>query len=618
MSALPKLLLPFKSAGESAALSLPHDPAGVSPAAVGEPAAGRAALIDAHDRQLAGERLAAIQPLLDFDANPASFELSKSELADRLSAEHRASKRTLFRWQRLYREGGLPALADRQRSDKGQSRWFESNEKAAWVAAYFHFVCRQSYSGVYDALLRYCRDGLQMPDEDLPCRRTVQNFLTSAPPFLRTYALEGRREYQNRMSPYLDRDYYDLAPNEAWVSDHMIHDVEVMNDCFGELEWGAPLRLRATAFEDYRSRYIVGIGWSTQESSRGIATALRRALEKYDAPQLVQFDNGKDYRKVARGAVRAADPSAERAIEQIERTGIIARIGAQVTHCLPHHPQAKPIERMFGTFHQFDRSWHQHYTGGAPHLRPDATSAAMMMHRRLTRHGRVAESTHPPASFFIALALEWIEEYHQRAHSGRGMDGCSPAQIYAERELGTVQTDPAALALLLDEHRRLKVRECAVEWTPVPKGGSRRYTFFDEASRQSLHALNETEVVVAWDPADLDAVAILDDAGHFLTWAKPAGYMRMDPADPETRKKIAQSMSDRRHLEKQTRGVLESIARTARSIGARTPVEALAERTSLAPIIESTLTHRSPKPKPQPDAKAPMTAAEIATAFWRD
>jgi hypothetical protein len=299
-------------------------------------------------------------------------------------------------------------------------------------------------------------------------------------------------------------------------------------------------------------------------------------------------------------------------MEQIERVGILARLGITVTHCIAHHPQSKHVERFFRTMHeQFDRRWYQHYTGGAPHRRPDATTAAMTLHRKLMRHGRVAESTHPPASVFIALCLGWIEaEYHQRPHQGRGMDGQSPEEAFAGRAPVIDPIAPDALALLLEEHTRRKVRECAVEL------GKRRYSFTDAVSRDVLHDLNDTEVIVAHDPNDVEMVAILDEGGHFLTWARAEEHVRMDPGDPDTQNRIAQSMADRRHLEKRTRTQLEQISRAARAVGAKTPVEALAAKVAVVPAVEAVLTHRPPpKPKPSSDAKAPASAADIAASF---
>jgi hypothetical protein len=573
----------------------------------------RALLVNSADEQCALERLAILRPLLDFEDDPALFAQSKNQIVATLCTKNRLCRRTIFDWQRRYREGGLAALADRQRADKGKSRWFGANQQAAWVAAYLHLECRQSYRAVHEALVEN-RELLELAD--LPHYDTVRSWLGSMPRCLRAYALKGRRVYQERMAPYVSRGYADVASNQIWVSDHAIHDVEVMNDCFPEAEWGAPLRLRFTCLLDFRSRYVVGSSWCWEGSSHSIATALRRAIGVHGACQHFYCDNGKDYLRVAKGAVPAylIDPEEvrgwhERELAQIERVGVLARLGIRVTHCIVRHPQSKHVERFFRTMHeQFDRRWHQHYTGGAPHLRPDATAAAMMLHRSLLKHGRAASSTHPPASAFIALCMEWIEEYNHRPHSGRGMDGRTPADVFAERSIEERSADPNALALLLEEHTRRRVRECSVELE------KRRFTFFDDASRDTLHQLNDTSVVVAYDANDLDSVAILDDAGHFLTWAKPESYLRMDPADPETQRQIAQSMADRRHLEKQTRNALALISRTARAIGAKTPVEAMADRASLVPVIESALTHRSPKLKPASDAQAPASAADIAAS----
>jgi putative transposase len=608
-------LVPFQLPGEAAgAAMLPALPAGRTGATGDAPA--RAALIDSADQEQAEERLAIIQPLLDFDADPHRFAKSKSQLVRSICAERGIGRATLFRWQEAYREGGLPALADRQRSDKGRSRYFEANPRAAWVAAYLHLECRQSYRAVFEELSR--RAG-ELELAELPHYDTVRSWLASVPPSLRAYALKGRREYTERCAPYLSRGYTDVEPNRIWVSDHAIHDVEVMNDCFPEAEWGMPIRLRFTCLLDFRARYVTGASWCWEGSSRSIATAMRRALLRYEPCEGFYCDNGKDYLKVAKGAVPAylVDPSAiagwhQRELVHIERTGILARLGIRVTHCIVHHPQSKHVERFFRTMHeQFDRRWHHHYTAGAPHLRPDATTAAMMLHRKLMKRGKAANSTHPPASVFIALATEWIEEYHNRPHSGRGMDGATPAEIFAMRPEGIVRADSDALALLLEEHDRRKVRECSVEI------GRRRYIGFDQESLHTLHQLNDTSVVVAYDANDPDAVAILDDAGHLLTWAKAESYLRMDPADPETQAAIAQSMADRRHLEKETRNTLAVISRTARSLGAKTPVESMAERAAIIPAVESLLTHRTPKPKPSADAQAPASAAEIAANFWR-
>lgn len=580
----------------------------------------------AHQAQ-AEERLAILDPILSYHEDPRRYAAlrlrdgsavtSKSKLVRYQAEQTGNGERTLKLWLSRYAAGGFPALADRQRSDKNTSRWFAEHEQAADIVAYLYLKCQQSRRVCYETLIRQA-PALGIAEDDLPSYETVRAFLKLTPPYLEAFARRGRRAYREGMAPYLAAAYVDLSPNEVWVIDHMIHDVEVMNDSFPELPWGAPMRLRCTAIMDRRSRFFVGLSWCPEGSSRSIATSLRRALSLYPPPRTLYRDNGKDLRRVAKGAIpaRLSDPAAIRGwidtqMQEIENIGLLGRLGIRDAACLPHHPQSKNIERNFGTMHNFDKYWYRHYTGGAPHLRPDATEAAMMLHRKLARHGRVENSTHPRSSVFIACCMVWVDTvYHQTPHSGEGMDGRTPAEVFAEREPGH-PAPQESLAMLFFEHERRRVRECAVELH------GRRYTYeeSDKAARDVLHEANGKDVMVAWDPNDPLDVAIVDDAGHFLCWARQEEKIDFDPADPEVRRRIAESMSDRRHLEKATRQLVDDIARNARAAGAETPVEALVKSSPVPQLVAPVLTHRAAKTANnspvQPPAQ-PMTPAEAA------
>src|ERR1035438_250134 len=139
-------------------------------------------------------------------------------------------------------------------------------------------------------------------------------------------------------------------------------------------------------------------------------------------------DNGKDFRRVGRGAIPAylrESPLAsadwrEQEMRALDECGVLARLGMAVQYCLPFHPQSKHIERFFRTLHgRLDKIFPT-YTGGSPDRRPDFTTEAMRQHRRLLRMGMPGNSLHPPASQFIRMAIAWIEEiYHNKPHSGR-------------------------------------------------------------------------------------------------------------------------------------------------------------------------------------------------------
>lgn len=588
----------------------------------------RVALTHPEDEAQAAERYAILEPILKFEDDRAlRLQARTIALTDgkpvtsctRLIAyqamRHGLSVRTVKRWLRRFREGGYPALADKERNDRHVSRWFRERINAAYLAAYLFLDCRQSYRVVYEAILED-RELLQIPDSDLPSYETVRAWLKGLPPYLITYAREGRRAYQERMAPYVRRRYTDVAANQVWVSDHMIHDVEVMNDCFPEAPMGAPIRLRFTCLLDYRARYVVGTSWSWEGSSRSIATAVRHAVLQYGAAEHFYCDNGKDYRRVAKGAMPAyldESPLAKSnwfgdEVRWMEGMGILGRLRMKVTHCIVRHPQSKHVERFFRTLHErFDKRWPT-YTAGASHLRPDATAAAMELHRKLQRHGRVSESCHPTASQFIQSCLAWIDEYHRRPHSGEGMGGASPLDVFEQerRAASPEPIDPQALVLLLSEQTRRKVRECSIELN------KRRYTYYDDVSRDVLHELNEREVTVAYDPNDSEAVAVLDDAGHLVCWARAEAVLQFAPQDEGTQQQIAASMADRRHIEKATRNLVTGIARTARRNGARHPVEMIEGKIASSKSVDAVLTHRARTMRPDITAQAPLSASEIA------
>jgi hypothetical protein len=516
--------------------------------------------------------------------------------------------------QKFTKNGGLDGLRRKPREDAGRSRFFEDYPKAANHAAYVHLEQRQSARCAYEAIVR---DHVQLdiPREDLPDYQTVRRWLKSIPPVYVTLAREGRRSYRERMSPYISRAYAE-NPNEIWVSDHMIHDVEAQNDCFLDAPVGAPIRLRFTCLLDFRARFVVGTSWCWEGSSDSIASALREAVGRYGPARMLYCDNGKDYLKVAKGAMpgylRSEMEPAEwyaHEFERIENRGVLARLGMSVQHCIVRHPQSKHVERFFRTVHErFDKKFPT-YTGGSPATRPDFTADAMAQHRRLLRIGTPQRSRHPLASEVIRMCRAWIEEYHQRPQAGKGMDGRSPAQVFEERETRPIP-DQQVLALLLLERQRRKVRECAVT---LNRG---RYIGCDETGRAILHELNECDVLVAYDPLDTSEAAILNLNGDLLTFAKAESFLPQSPAAHEA---IAESMAERRRLEKQTASTILAIGDEARANGAVTEVEHLARRAQLMPMaVGDHITQRRVRIRPDDAATAPASAGDIAKGFLED
>ena len=535
---------------------------------------------------------------------------------------HGISEATLYRWIAAYKKHGMTALADKPRKDKSQSRWFREHPRAQYLAAYLYLECKASITVCHESILRDAAL-LEIPADDLPSYGTVRRWLDSMPPSLTVYAREGAKIYRERMAPYLKRGITDVYAGAVWIGDHMIHDVECSNDCFDNVEYGAPVRIRLSSFIDYRSRMVMGATWCWEGSSRAIAACLRRGIAKYGPPEHLYQDNGKDYRKVAKGAQRscaiesssASGPAWKQAeLDAIAASGFLTKLGIAVTSCLPYHPQSKAIERFHGTLHErFDSVWPT-YTTGTPFTRPESTELAMMSHRRLLKAGRVAESKHPLASRFILACLAWMEEYADTPHSGEGMEGQTPRQVFEANRNPEQKPAPdyATLALLMAEHEARQVRECAITLA------KHRYVPIDAAGWGALHEQNEREIVVAYDSADLDAVAALDKDGNFLAWLQSEQLVKFAPWEPETQAQIAESMAMRRRLEKGNRETIALVTRAARANGAQSPLEAMATRLQLSDgeTGKDIVTQRNPKLSSPHDTHElparPMTPVEVA------
>jgi len=540
---------------------------------------------------------------------------STSTMCEYLAHAHKLSQRTIWRMYKGFRKAGLPGLARRIREDKGQSRFFAKYPKAATHAAYVYVTQRQSMQAAFEAIHRD-RTLLGIEPEELPTYGTVRSFLNALPEPAKVLAREGAQAYRERMSPYLSRDYSATASNEIWVSDHMIHDVEVQNDLFRDLPSGAPMRLRFTCVLDFHSRFVVGCSWCREGSSHSIVSAIRQAMRAYGPAEVFYCDNGKDYLKVAKGAIPAyliesgvvLEDWYTRELTELMETGVLARLGIAVRHCIVRHPQSKHVERFFRTVHdRFDKKFPT-YTGGSPATRPDFTREEMTNHRKLLRMGSPGMSLHPPASYLIRMALAWIEDYHATPHRGKGMDGRTPRQVFEEDRNPRQKPvpPPEELAVMLGEHKRRRVHECSFVLE------KKRYSANDQNSAMVLHEMNEREVIVAYDPLDLELVAVLDLEGRLIAWARQENYVRQS-SDAETSARIAESMQQRRRLQKHTRQTILGIEATARANGAVTEVEHLAMRSGLMAGGE-VVTHRPLRRLcPSNTPEAPLSAADIAS-----
>ena len=551
-------------------------------------------------------RLEAVAPLVDFSSRSKrsrpTFRTvsgvavrSMGSLAAYLADQHQVSVRTLWNWYAQYRRLGYAGLVDRVRSDKGKSRFLESHPAVRAYVENKYLGERLSMRLVYQALVRDLRS-LEAACTRPPSYSAVRTYLQQLPKPLVILSREGKRQFQERCEPYLLTDFDSLVPNQIWVSDHGQHDVWVRNDLFSGVSANAAVRPWLTAVIDMRSRKVVGTAWSASPSSHTISSALRVAIENFGIPQTLVVDNGKDYEKIGR-----IDFSPE-------CSGVLVRLGIQPHYCLPRHPQSKLIESWFGTVRKrFDCLWPS-YCGASPKGRPEPCVDALKEHQAFLK-GKRKSSPLPLASEFVATARQWITEYNsQHPHSGRGMQGRTPDEVFDELlppgQRRLVESPEVLYALFWDRQRR-----------KVSEGGcvqlyGERYEPADGESLAQLFLEIERNVLVACDPANLGEAIALDLDGRFLGRLRAQKLITRGPVSHED---MCSSMRIRGTARKAIADYVTGLSRIRARAGDRSEIAHLQDRAEIPKEKYS-----PPSPPPSPTLLRPQDLATAARPGFID
>lgn len=562
----------------------------------------RETLDDPEQEAQAKARYDIILPIVTYASNPGRWQAlrladgkpvtSKTRLVVYVAETHKLSPRTVAGWLQRFRDGGYAALADKERSDKGSSRWAQQSETTlllADLAVYAHLRENLSIRMAWE-ILEARAQWLNLP---VPGYETVRRILARVNPAAVKLSRDGRKTYDEVFGPYISRDY-SMAAGEILISDHAIHDVFVQDDLFeGDRR---PIRLRFTGLMDMRSRLFTAYAWSQEGSSRSITTVLRQHYTRFGRFRVLYVDNGKDYQKVGRGARGSAWR-----LEDVppEAIGVIARLDAEIKYCLPFHPQAKPIERANNTIHsRFDRRWAS-YCGSKPEQRPEKCEALLKRHAQLLSEGRADESELPLASEFIRAAKMWIEyEYNRREKDVEGMEGMTPIEAWEQFRWadGKKPVDPAQLVPLLSDRVRHSISRGRV------KIDKQFYVAADADSDVRMHD-RPGSALILYDSCDPGFAAAADDDGRIFAYLKPVELVAQDDTE-ETRAAIAAGISRRQHLHKRTRQMLDDLDKRVLGAGYVPQHNQLLAIGQLPIPIDDLVVHRPAKTGLRPEAQS--------------
>lgn len=339
------------------------------------------------------------------------------------------------------------------------------------------------------------------------------------------YYRKGEKAFRDRCAPYIERTYEDLNSNDIWVCDNHTFDVFV-ND--GEHK--KPVRVYLTAFQDVRSRKMMGWHVTLTPCSDATLAALRRGIERYGIPKRILSDNGREFLTFDIGG-RGFRKEAERK-EHVAPT-ILDNLGIEFRTALVRNAKAKIIERAFRDVKEDFSKLFAGYTGGTIAERPE----------RLKKTGKDAGNfTLLPE--FVKYVDTYIEGYfNTRPHSGSGMNGRTRDEVYAACLVEKRTATKEQLNLMMLRNTRMQ---------QVKRNGV-QLSIYDcriwfNSLELSYNYLGK-KVYFRYDPHDLAQVRVYDEADRFLCTAGQIAKLSYFA----TKEEVADAMRVNRQLERLVR-----------------------------------------------------------------
>lgn len=379
------------------------------------------------------------------------------QFASRISDETglKLSVRTLHRWQADFRAGGTAGLVDQR-----WLRWKVQGGGEGSGDDPFVDAVKSYYLSPLGLSKRACwLMACQKAEENgwtAKELKTTTRILKAIPPAVVIKFRRGEDAYVAECEPSIRRDYSTLASNEQWVGDH--HQFDVMVSHRGKI-----VRPWLTAWMDMRSRMIVGWCIVAHDPNQNcILSALRGGCLDHGVPLSLYIDNGKDFDSYAfHGRSKSQRRRFKIVMDQPHTRGILNQLGCTAHFCWAYHGQSKPIERWFGTVEdQFGRTWPT-YCGNKPENRPDNLEL------------RIDRGAAPTLEQFTAAFADYLKVYNTAPHTGDGMEGRSPEQVYAASWNGTSRRthSPQFMDLLLmKQSQPVKVTKNGVRWNHLQYG----------------------------------------------------------------------------------------------------------------------------------------------------
>jgi transposase InsO family protein len=538
------------------------------------------------DRAVAAQRFGIIEALISpekFPADWAACKQKRTALVAFLAEKHGVKRSTLYAWLKAFNDGGLPALVNRDRSDKGLPRVF--NNAALELILNASLPDKRSYgdysvSEIYrlyeeERIWRAANVGKPLTGEpqqrlvrylDSEDRLSIDALLPKAsyatfhrwcdriPSCLKVMAKHGGEAFANSQDLISYRDIKSLRPLQFIVLDHRRLDLFAMVEKRGKWELVRPW---LTAAIDFRTRKWLSWVIVESPSSDSIASVLKRTFIEHGVPEAVYVDNGVDFvceylegREQRSGKAYRVDDFEE------GMRGVLQTLGVRVHHAIVRRARSKIIEPAFINTANYDRTlpW---FVGHCPGSRPERLGELVKTHERWLK-GEVKETPFRPIDHIAWLYDSLLKSLNEREHSGIGMEKilptgkgwCCPNEVWENLIESVPRRWVSPDVMQCCFHRRREVTVAHTEARVTFHGRVCHYRLQEDPTR--LLAFNGRKIQVAYDPYDLETVALYFE-GRFLGLAADAELRKM------TEQAFVTDERDRRRMSRDTKAVIRGL-----------------------------------------------------------
>jgi putative transposase len=373
----------------------------------------------------------------------------------------------------------------------------------------------------------------------LPSLDVVERRINALPRWQRIYYREGAKALK-ALYPHQERDYSTLRVHDIWCSDGRKADVFCRwTNRDGSFTVGRPI---IVGWADVRTRYLLGFEIGRTESADLIRLAFKKALETARViPEEALMDNGRGY---ASKQMTGGTPNRYRfKVKEEDVEGVLTLMGVDVIWATPGHGQAKPIESFWRTLADMDKraEFRGAYVGNCPEDRPEEWDPKKAV----------------PIEVYKEVLIRELNAYHQRrGHRGDGMNGRSPAEVFAALlDLAPPRKQPSA--------QQLRLCLLAAEAVKIDRTSSTVKILGNRYWTEALADLDVNRTYTArFNPEDASQPIYLYDGSRFICEAKirdKVGFRNQEAAREHNRarnktikgqKLIAEGLRERHDAER--------------------------------------------------------------------